>query len=106
MAFWHLMHNTQTQMINMVIYLRTLLVGLSPVQQLAAQSVMEMVERTVPRDWSLEAVHSFTMWAPKELQYVVEQVNEMETDRQGQAMVAAEAEALLSERAANDDIVV
>lgn len=105
-AFWYMMLQNPAHRINRVIYLRSLLVGMSPAQQLAAQSVLEMVQRTVPRDWTVEAVHSFIMWAPMEMRYVVEQVNEMEMDRQSQEMVAAEAEALLRERATRDDIVM
>lgn len=105
-AFWYMMLQNPAHRINRVIYLRSLLVGMSPAQQLVAQSLLEMVQRTVPRDWTVEAVHSFIMWAPMEFQYVVEQVNEMELERQTQEMITIEAEALLRERASSDNSVV
>jgi hypothetical protein len=86
-------------MINWMIHMRTSLLRLSPSQLVAADAMLELVAKTVPRDWSLEATHSFVMWAPRELQYVVEQVDWMDAQTQSQEMLAAEAEALLREQA-------
>lgn len=97
-ALHHLMLKTPAHMVNWMIHMRTLLLRLSPSQLVAADAVLELVAKKVPRDWSLEGTHSFVMWASHELQYVVEQVNEMELQTQSQAMIAAEAEALLREQ--------
>jgi hypothetical protein len=94
-AFWRLMALTPAHRMNKVINLRSLILGLSPAQQIAAQTVLETVQKIVPRDWSLEALHSFNMWMPLEVKHVVQGVNEMEIENQSQDMIAAEAESLL-----------
>ncbi len=99
-AFRHMMLKTPAHMINWIIHMRTSLLKLSPSQLVAADAMLALVANTVPRDWSLEATHSFIMWAPRELQYVVEQIDMMEAQTQSQEMLAAEAEALLREQAA------
>jgi hypothetical protein len=86
---------TPAHRMNKVINLRSLILGLSPAQQIAAQTVLETVQKIVPRDWSLEALHSFNMWMPLEVKHVVQGVNEMEIENQSQDMIAAEAESLL-----------
>lgn len=95
LAFWRLIAFTPDYRVNNVINLRSLILGLSPAQQIAAQTVLEAVQKIVPRDWSVEALHSFNMWLPLEVKHIVLQVNKMEIENQSQDMIAAEADALL-----------
>jgi len=100
-SFWSMMIFTPAHRINRVIYLRAIMLQLSPAQQIVAQSVLEAVQQMVPCDWSVEALHSFTMWMPLEIKHVVQQINEMEIETQSQQMISAEAEALLRDSADN-----
>jgi hypothetical protein len=89
------MLETPVQWISNLIYMRTMLLKLSPVQKIAAHHVLEIVKQKVPRDWSMDAVHSFSMWMPMEMQHVIDGINHMEIEEQSQQIVEAEAEALL-----------
>ena len=72
-----------------------MLLTLSPAQKIAAHHVLEVIKHKIPQEWSMEALHSFSMWMPMEMQYVIDGVNHMEIENQSQDMVAAEADALL-----------
>lgn len=96
-AFKYLMLHTPAYWISNLIHLRTMVLDLSPAQKIAAHHVLDMVKRKVPRDWSMEALHSFSMWMPMEMQSVIDGVNHMEIENQSEQMVAAETEALLRE---------
>ncbi len=94
-AFKQLMLDTPVDWISNLIYLRSMILALSPAQKIAAHNMLEMIRLNVPRDWSVEALHSFSMWMPMELQHVIDGVNSMEIENQSQEAVEAEADALL-----------
>jgi hypothetical protein len=89
------MLETPDYWISNLIYLRTKLLLLSPAQRIAAHHMLDVVQRMVPQNWSMEALHSFSMWMPMEMRQVVDGINNMEVENQSQEAVEAEAEALL-----------
>lgn len=95
LAFTHLMLETPVHWISNLICLRTQLLVLSPAQRIAAHHMLDVVQRYVPRDWSIEALHSFSMWMPMEMQDVINGINHIEVENQSQAAVEAEADAVL-----------